>query len=100
MPAFMPSVGTWLAQASIWPTATLIVSCAPAGAAKPDATTERTAQKPRKDFDMLAFIPPVLLPDDTGSPRCNILRSPPRKRESSAESELDPRFRGGERRDC
>ena len=25
------------------------------------------------------------------------LRSPPRKRESSADSQLDPRFRGGER---
>src|SRR4029078_11361292 len=90
-PGSMHSVGTWLAQASIWPTATLIVSCAQAGAAKLDTTTERTSQRPRRYFDMLAFIPPVLLPDDTDSPRCNILRSFPRKRESSAESELDPR---------
>src|SRR5258707_13079474 len=42
----MPSVGTWLDQASIWPTATLIVSCAQAGAAKPDnANAKRMAKK-------------------------------------------------------
>jgi hypothetical protein len=28
MPAFMPSVGAWFAQASIWPIATLTVSAA------------------------------------------------------------------------
>src|SRR5262245_44858878 len=69
IPAFMPSVGTWLDQASIWPTATLSVSCAPAGAAKPhEAATERTAQKPRKDFHLwpfMVFLLPVL-PDGKG----------------------------------
>src|SRR5262245_10703683 len=68
IPAFMPSVGTWLDQASIWPTATLSASCAPAGAVRPH-TTERTAKRtnmePRRDFDlwpcMVLLLPPATL---------------------------------------